>query len=500
MSSLIEHVERVKSVDIRRVFHNPVLLFAGSRYVGYGLQFIRGMLVARFLGPYLFGVWGFLMLALRYLSYTSLGLQYAVNVELATSVDSANTDNEQEETIRVALTGTAIVAALLILSGVLIQLTGLSLFAKYSFNQYVAALASLAGLTHLREVLKNVHRVYGNLARIAAGELLTATLPLLAALVFREQTLVFALLGALTLSEMVSIAILIVNAPFRASFSWLPKHVRHLLSIGIPLLVYNVSFYLIMIAGRTVISMFYPVQAMGYYSLANSITTATMLGLKAGAWVVYPDILSRTSQEVADETVAQTVQKVNDLYGTSVILVIFAMILILPLMFLFLPDYKPVEETLGLLLMSQAVMSLSFGYNCVAVARKQQMRVAKISWIAVAVVVLFSLLAAFLELHYVWVAGSILAGSFVFTALQVRLGSQTLRQSKDSRSWQDVLPSGRLAAISVLVLSILLGYTTIGGVIGLIVFIVANKEDIITLWHFIWQSVLGTRSENPLPT
>jgi hypothetical protein len=178
MSPLSKYIQRARSVDVGRVLRNRVLLFAINRYVGYGLQFLRGMLVAKLLGPYHFGVWGFLMLVRQYLLYTSLGLEYAVSVELATG--STAGDDQQEEIIRVALSSVITIAGFLILCGTVVQALGVPSFEKYSFSQYALALVAVVGLTHIRQVLTNVHRVYGNLIRIGAGELLTAALPLLA--------------------------------------------------------------------------------------------------------------------------------------------------------------------------------------------------------------------------------------------------------------------------------------------------------------------------------
>lgn len=476
-------MKQSKSIGIQRVLQNPVLLFTASRYVGYGLQFVRGMLVAKLLGPYLLGVWGFLMLVRQYLSYTSFGVQYAVNIELA--IDSLTDPTRRQMIIRVALTSTLLIAGLLSLMGLGVQVVGIPLFKKYSFNQYALALGVIAGLDHLTQVFVNVYRVYGKLFRIAAAELFTAIVPLVVALMFRGETLVWALLAAIALSALVGISIFTVRAPFEISFSLDLRYMRHLLSTGIPLLIYALSFYLITTAGRTIISIFYSVEAMGYYALANTITTATLLGLNAVIWVVFPDILSRTREGLVDEVVAKTVQKVNDLYGTSVFLAVFGMILALPLLFLFLPQYKSVEGTLDILLLSQAILSLSFGYNCMAIARKHQRKVAGISLIAVVVVTGLGLLAALFKFHYVWIAISILAGSFVFTTLQARLGARILgRYDVQTQHFKTVLPLGSFVSVLVLLVGVLSGHTMLGGLIGLAVFVITSKEKLELLWSF----------------
>lgn len=460
--------------------------------MGYGLQFVRGILVAKFLGPHLFGVWGFLGLVQQYLSYTSLGLQFALNVEMATA---AVTDpQEQEKIIAVALTITALIVGFLGLLGLGIQVFASPLFEKYSFNQYAVILGGIAGLAHLKQVFTNVYRVYGKLARIAASELLSTTMLLLVALVFRDEALILALLGAMVLSGGVTLAIFMIRAPFKIFLSFDVRRARSLLVIGIPLLIYNISFYLIAVAGRTIISIFYSVEAMGYYSLASSITTATLLGLHAVTWVVFPSILSRTREGVADEAVAKTVKRVNDLYSISVFLTVFVAILTLPLLFRFLPQYKPAEGVLDILLLSQAVLSITFGYNCVSIARKKQLAVAGICMIAVVIVVGVGLLVALFKLDFVWIAIAVLLGTFVYAVLQAQLGSRLLNRGQFQTGYlTNVLPWGSLIALLIFLAGSLTGYQLFLGGIGLVVFVLSNRGSLEQLWHFVFQKFGVTR-------
>ena len=53
-----------------------LLFFIFSRYFNYGILFIRGLVLAKFLGPVSFGIWGFLTLILQYFTYSTLGINY----------------------------------------------------------------------------------------------------------------------------------------------------------------------------------------------------------------------------------------------------------------------------------------------------------------------------------------------------------------------------------------------------------------------------------------
>lgn len=465
-------------------------MFTANRYLSYGLQFVRGILVARFLGPQMFGIWGFLLLVQQYLSYTSLGLQYAVNVELAT--ESTTAPKKRAELIGSALIFTALISGGLVLLGFWIQTGGIPLFEKYFFTRYVLAISVICGFNHLQQLFANIYRVYGKLARIAVSELLSAVFPLMTVLLFKGEILIQALLSALVLSGIISLTIYIVKVPFKIAFKFNLYYWRQLLAMGIPLLVNNVSYYLITVSGRTIISAFYSVQTMGYYSLANTISAATLLGLNAVSWVFFPGILSRTHAGISDEMAEGVVKKVNELYATAAFLAVFGMILGLPVIFLFLPQYQPVAGALSVLLLSQALLSVSFGYNCVAIARKKQLKVAGISMIAAIVVAGLSLLVALFKMSFTWIAVAVLVGASVYTLWLTRLGERMLERDRVGIGYmKSVLPWGSLAAILIFLAGIPVGYPTPAGLIGAAIFILTNRQKVGLVWNFIRRIVIG---------
>lgn len=473
-------------IDVRRIPKGPILLFMASRYTSYGLNFLRGMLMAKFLGPEIFGVWGFLMLMHQYLAFSSLGLQYSVTVELAT--DLTKIRDEQARFIGAVLALTGLISLGLVVFGLGIQLGSFSLFEKYSFNQYALALSMVVAAYHYQQIFANVYRVYGKLTRIAVSELLNAVAPLIALLAFRDTDLIGALLVTMAMSGCVSIGIFKIRAPFEIRLNFAPSHWKKAAAIGIPLLIYNASFYLITMSSRTVVSVYYPPEVMGYYSFANTITTATLLGLSAVSWVAFPHILSKTQMDVPNYSALRVVQRVNDLYGTSVFIAVFAMIFAIPLLFFFLPQYRSSAEVLGILLLSQAVLSISFGYNSVAIARKQQMMIALIGIFVAAVVAGLSLLIGMLRLDIAWIAVAVFVGTLISSLWQMRLGADLVGQDRAGNLFMiGILPWGSLVATLVLLVGILTGYPAPAGVLASSIFLWANRQKIGQLWIFVKQ-------------
>ncbi len=476
---------------LRHLLRKPTILFTFNRYVSYTLQFVRGIILASVLGPFYFGVWGFLMLVNQYLSYSGLGFQHAINVELA--VQDPNDDSKRNsQLIGVTLTATLFIGMVLLVIGGLIQKFQIPLFTKYTFSQYAFILALITALTHLNQVYANIYRVYQKLGKVAIYEFILASLPLIVIIFYRGGQLLFALLIALAFANAIGVLVYTVKVPFRIRLLWDTSLIRYLLIIGFPLLIYQLSFWLITLAGRTIISIYYSVEVMGYFSLANNFTNAVMLGLRAVAWVVFPIILTKTKYGIPDEQVWQTVQKVNIIYGTAVFLTVFSIIILFtPILFAILPQYQPSTNILIILLLSQAVLSVTFGYNSLAIARKKQKSIATIAMIAVGVVVVLGLASAWLGLDMIWVATAMLVGAIVFTYLQVRLGEKLVQSHESSGgSWNQVIPLGSILAIGLVFVGCLLGnYLMIFSIFGLISFLVGNSSNLKQLRQYILFSI-----------
>lgn len=471
-----------------RFSNRSLLTFTASRYVCYGLLLVRGILVAGFLGPHLFGILSFLTLVQTYLSYTSLGIQYAINVELAT--ESVSSPEERRKAIGVALSVTMMIAGLLILTSVGLQFWKSPLFLKYSLNRYAVILGISVGFNHIQQVLANVYRVYGKLLRIAISELLTAVLPLLTVCFFRGEHLIAALLGSMVLSSALSVLVFWIGAPFRFACSFDFSYAKKLAHIGVPLLIYTISFYLITVSGRTITGIFYSTEMMGYYSFSTNIASAIMLGLSAVAWVIFPDVLSKTRVGEADEKVRMTVRRVNELYGTSAFVIVFGGLLIAPIMFRLLPQYGPARGVLDVLMISSTMLCMAFGYNCVAIARKKQLTVAYVALISVAITSLLGLVVAVIRMNYIWIAVAVAVGVCAYTILQAYVGLRLIGVERREANWfRTILPWSSVIAGLAYLVGTATGFRELGWIIGVSIFVRGNLDPLRRLYSFVRQSL-----------
>jgi O-antigen/teichoic acid export membrane protein len=483
----------VKSLDAnapRQTSGTSAITFTICRYVTYAFAFLRSLLVAKYLGPHLLGVFGFLLLVTQYLSYSGLGLQFALNVELATTPVPTHCRSSS-----VALTLTGVIAAGLIVIGLVIQSTHFRLFAKYSFSQYALAIGLIAALSLVQQVYTNIYRIYGKLIEIAGVEIVSALLLLLLTFVFRGQALITALLCGLVASTAFAVMVFVLRAPFAFCFSLDRAYARPLLRLGIPLLIYNASFYLITMVAQTVVSIFYSLETMGYYTLASSIANVALLGFNSIAWIAYPIVLGKTHQDAPDEDAGRVTDRVNVVLGTGVFLMVFAVVLGLPILFLVLPHYAHARGVVTVLLLSQALLMSSFGYNCLAIARRKQMAIANVSMLSVLVVTVLAIMAGIIHVDFIWVAIAVLAGSALFSLFQARIGSELLGGIK----LRQIVPVGSIASVAVCLAGTLAGYPFTGAVLGSTVYLATNKNKILEVWNvcspYIISSSKRTTSE-----
>jgi len=458
-----------------------VLLFTANRYVCYAMNFVRGILIAKFMGPYIYGVWSLLTLLQSYMIYSGFGLQFATSIELSTGlVPESSTHNK---IINVAFTLT------LLLSFFLCILTwggihyGSPIFVNSTGQEYLLMLAFIAGLYNIQSLLINVYRVYRKLSKIAFSEITTALISLLVVFFFKDRALIWASLVSMMMSMIIGISVFMINSPFTIKLSLDARVCSKLLSIGIPLLIYNSSFILITMIGRTIIGLYYPIEIMGYYSFANAISSTSVLAVDAIAWIFFPTILSKTHEGVNNELVLAALNKIKVLYITAVTIIILIIIIMLPVLLNFLPIYKPAQETLTVLLLSQALLSISFADNCLALARKKQVIITAISLLTVGIISGLSMIAAVQKLDFLWVAVSVFIGTFVYNILQGYFGYYLLNKSwkvdiKELQPWRNVF------VILIVLSGALSGHSQLLNVVALMIFTLIKRRQIKELYVY----------------
>ncbi|MBB2145925.1 oligosaccharide flippase family protein [Pedobacter sp. LMG 31464] len=408
----------------KAIFGKKEIVFTAVRYFIYGLQTARGFILAYYLGPYFLGIYGYLMLYQQYLSYTNLGINYSVNSELA--VLNENGTEERNKIINSAFTGIFFISAIIIFIGVIGYFFKISLFPVNQSYNYIKILIPLTILINFQQIFVNIFRIDKKLKPIIIGELILSLGLLTTVLFFKGIYLINAVFYLWVLLLIIINVFYLLIYGKRISFN--TTRIKLLFKSGLPLLIYAFSYYLMSLMVRTLIGAFYPVEVMGYFSFANNITTAIMLGVDTITWIIFPSIIAKLGDiAIGQEELKSYLISFTNKLVILVLCIVTLSILFLPILFYILPKYKPVEFSLVILLTNQIIFNSGFAFVSLCIARKMHKQMALISLLSVVVSTIFCVVFCYYKLSYIWLVVSNVIGSLCFINLLIYFISKNFK-------------------------------------------------------------------------
>jgi len=181
-----------RMINKMSIIKNKIVLFSINRYFLLAIQFAQGIIVAKVLGPYYFGIWGFINLILQYLSYSSLGIQYAVNIELSTHPKD---EKKRIEKIIGSSILINILISVLVIAVVFIYKIALSnIHSNYRVEDYLILLSFITVTVNFNQTFMNIYRSYGYLGRIGFTEFIITFSSFLCLFFYFSEKLILILL------------------------------------------------------------------------------------------------------------------------------------------------------------------------------------------------------------------------------------------------------------------------------------------------------------------
>lgn len=456
---------------------NPIIIFVSSRYIIYALQFIRGMGIAYVLGPELYGIWGFLMLIQSYLSYGTLGVEYALNVILSTEKNIDNKTIQQYYGTSVIII-TFVIVPLIILATA-IQFDRVNIFEEYQFSRYAILLAFLVATTYFQQIFVNIYRYYGLLQDIVYVEFITALFTILPIIIFSGEELISILLGIFFLTAFLGNTYYLIKSPIRMDVTWNRSTLYYLLILAIPLFGYNFVANLMTMLSRTIISQYYSIESLGFYTFAFNISNSVFLGISAISWAIFPEILSGMRKGLDDITVINLLHKTNRLFGDAAFMIVMIVILFSPIIFLFLDSYRPVIGLLGVLLISQAVGALMFGYTSLLYSRRKIFLLILINIIGVAFGIGLSLIVSSNGISYHYIAVAVVIGQLLQLFILIRATMFII--NFNSSFWEitrKLFTAGRVCGFVFVLGGVIIGPATYWNMSGAVIFMIFDRDHI----------------------
>lgn len=408
---------------MEKILKNKVIWYTFTRYLTYVIKFISSLLIAKYLGPYYLGVWGFVNLILLYLSRFNFGISNSVNAII--SVHKHN-NKYVGEVIGVGASLLLLLSLIIFLFFMGIHLLGIDIGAKYSFMKYVPYVILIAILSHFNLFFSNVFRVYGKIAIIAFNQSIQPISVLLVAFFYRGEELLFALIITFLITVLLSFSLYVIYSPVSFKPRFYCDLAKKIQKKALFLFIYNASFYLIIITTKSFISNYYSVTEFGIFTFAFTLASAVLLLFEAISFLIFPKLLNRFS---SNDNV-KAVSLLNILRDSYITISHFSMHLIIflfPFLLKLFPEYESANKVFVFIGLTVVTYTNSFGYQGLIIAKEKERALSLIAFLALVLnIVLNFVLTNIISVSFDYVILATMLTYFIYVFILSIYGRKTI--------------------------------------------------------------------------
>ena len=404
---------------LKQAATNKVVGYTITRYVVYGIQFIVSMLCAAKMGPYYFGIWGFIMMLLSYMQRIDLGIPNAMNIILIQEKDN------KEEFARTQSTGFLLLSFLCL--GILLFAVGNSIWdygfmEKYSVGWLFYVVCIVAMISYYVTASTGIYRVRHKLAEIAITQSVIPVLLLIALFIADGKDLLIWFALAYLIGNGVSLCVFLFGGKLTLNVRPEKMMATRMFKKGFMLFLYNACFYFIMISTRTIISSNYPVEQFGYFTFAFSLADAVILLLGAFTFLMFPKLIAKLNTSDTKQ-IKETIKQLRNNYIPLVHVMMYVAFLFFPVIIMIFPKYEPALPAMYMVGLALIMEVNGSGYIDYLMARNKDRQIASISGISLIVNVIIALiLVKFFDCNYEFVMVATLLSYLAFSILSIVLG------------------------------------------------------------------------------
>ncbi len=434
------------------IIKNKVVIYLASRYLTYFLYFVTSLVVASKLGPFYFGIWGFVLLLINYFQQIHFGIHNSFNVLYVQNRDS---EKECKNYVANALALEGYLGIIICILFVVYTICGSSWFEKYDADKYVIWICLIAILQHFNTMLINLFRVKNMLGSVAFCQTIVVVLQFGSIFVFSGETLIYALILCYVIGYSVAFLVAWLSGALDlkgARFSL--TYQGAILKKGLLLFLYNTCFYFIIISVRTIISGNYEVEEFGLFSFSFTLAHAVMLLLESLMFVIFPKMIGKMTGDNKEE-IQSTLRKFRLVYISSAHGLIYLALIAFPLLIKLFPNYSGALTSMNLIALTVLMNTSGSGYTELLIARNKENILSIVSSLALVVNVLIAILLVYVaNVGFSYVIIASLVTYFLYTFAIVKIG-MNITGSERNTFMQDFFPFRLLLPyISALVISI----------------------------------------------
>ena len=467
-----------------RILKNKVLLYIGSRYLIYGIQFVNSLFIAVALGPTYFAIWGFINLVLQYIAQFNLGIPYSLNVMLSIN---KNDSKKVKALLSSSFILYAILSIILIVFFFILNNSEIKLGEKYFFTEYWKIVIAIAILTHFNTLFTNYFRIENKLKEIIFFQSITPIAMLIAIFCAKEEILLRLLLWLMLIGQFISLLIYIMNT----SWSFInpqKEYIYALMQKGFYLFTYNACFYLIMLSTRTIVSSAYTVKEFGFFTFSFMLANTIMLLFDSFSFLIYPKTINRLNKANKDEMI-HILHVIRTVYITSVHLVMYIFLSVFPFFIKLFPQYSSTFKSFALISMTVILYTNCFAYSSLLTARGKERTLCILAFIALLINVIMALFIVYVwQLKYEYTTLATLFAYIVYSILLSKYSYALITiQAKTQQLLKENFPI-RLFLPFIMTLFIIITELPLYSYIFLLLFfIVVNHKELYYIKNTIQQ-------------
>ena len=371
------------------ILRNKVVFYLSTRYLTYALQFLTSLVIAAKLGPFYFGVWGFILLLLQYFQQCHFGIYNSFNVLY---VQYREDETRCKSYIANSILLESYLALLVIVVFCIYFICGDNYFEKYNADKYFIWVCVIAILQYFQGLIINIFRVKNLLNYVSICQSAIVVFNFLCIFFFNGETLIRMLLAGYIFGNVLAIVLAWASGILRVQGSIISKVYQiEILKKGLYLFLYNTCFYFIIISIRTIISTNYKVEEFGQFTFSFSLAYAVMLLLESLTFIVFPKVIGKLSS-CNNDVVFMTIHEYRTIYQTSAHGLIYFALCFFPLLISFFPKYDVALTSMNLVALTVLMDTSRSGYAELLVARNKERQLAIVTIMALILNCILSLI------------------------------------------------------------------------------------------------------------
>lgn len=358
--------------------------FITSTYVGNITGIITGILIRKFLGPTLMGIWGYLQVIQYYSNYSELGILTAAEREIP--FHYGKNDQQQASKIKNNAFAFTTITSLI----VFLLLTGYALFVRHSvtkpffYGLLTIAILSAGGQYGLLYTV--LLRADKNISVLSKAKVLFGLTWLTLIIFLVIPFSIYGLYLAVIILLLISILYFYKNISYKFTFQINYVELKRLIIIGMPIILMYVGILSIKNVDRIFIVNMLSLQHLGYYSIAIMASNYIFTIPSTFSIIMFP----RFQESYAIKNDIVDIQNFVDtptriLAYFIAIFIGFAFLVLPPLVIIVLPKYIQGITALKILLLGTFFISLTHMSNQFLITLNKQRNLVPLVFLVVVV-------------------------------------------------------------------------------------------------------------------